>query len=161
LIIARPIVHVHSSERIMTTFLELMLATGLIVGTGAKQEKKEVEKFRGTWTVAELTYNGKDHSKLKFNFVFKGSEVVVEGDEKVKVEYAKLKFKIDTSTTPKIFDMTITDGIQKDAAMEGIYEFKGADELRICATVFGKDRPAEFSSPDGKSIVLMVLKRAP
>lgn len=145
----------------MHNCLELILVTCLLGGGDAKQDKKEVEKFQGTWTVSELTYNGKDHSKLKFNFVFKGSEVVVEGDEKVKVEYAKLKFKVDKSTTPKLFDMTITDGIQKDAAMEGIYEFKSADELRICACVLGKDRPAEFSSPDGKSIVLMVLKRNP
>ena len=35
------------------------------------------------------------------------------------------------------------------------------DELRICAKVFGTDRPSEFKSPDGSSIVLLKLKKAP
>jgi uncharacterized protein (TIGR03067 family) len=120
---------------------------------------KEIEKFQGTWSISELTYNGKDHGKLKFNFVFKGTDAVVEGDEKVKVEYARIKVKLDPTTMPKLCDITVVGGIQKDAVMEEIYEFKG-EELRICAKVFGKDRPTEFSSPDGSSIVLMVLKKA-
>jgi uncharacterized protein (TIGR03067 family) len=144
----------------MNTNVGLLLAIGLAIGGGdAAREKKEIEKLQGTWSVSELTYNGKDHSKLKFNFVFKGNEAVVEGDDKIKVEYARIKVKVDPTTMPKLFDITVAGGTQKDAVMEGIYEFKG-EELRICAKVFGKDRPAEFASPDGSSIVLMVLKRA-
>ena len=85
-------------------------------------------------------------------------EVVVEGNDKVKQEYARFKIKIDPTTMPKLFDIKVSAGVQKDATMEGIYEFKGK-ELRICLKVFGMDRPAEFSSPDGKSIALLVLKR--
>ena len=33
------------------------------------------------------------------------------------------------------------------------------DELRLCAKVFGKDRPSEFAAPGGSSIALVVLKR--
>ena len=140
--------------------MTLLLVVGLMAGgADPKREKTELEKFQGTWSVSELTYNGKDHSKLKINFVFKGKEAVVEGNDKVKKEYARIKFAIDPSTMPKIFDITVADGVQQDAAMEGIYEFKG-DELRICAKVFGKDRPNEFAAPDGSSIVLMVLTRA-
>ena len=144
----------------MKTMIGLSLAGALMFGGGdAAATKKELAKFEGTWNVAEITYNGKDHSKLKFNFVFKGDECIVEGDDKVKLEYARLKVKIDPATTPKIFDLTVGAGVQKGADMEGIYEFKG-DELRICVRVFGgKERPAEFASPDGASIVLMVLKR--
>jgi len=144
----------------MKTTLGLCLASALMLSGGdAADAKKELAKFDGAWNVSEVTYNGKDHSKLKFNFVFKGDEVVVEGDDKVKVEYARLKIKIDPATTPKTFDLTVGAGVQKGADMEGIYEFKG-DELRICVRVFGgKDRPTEFKSPDGGSIVLMVLKR--
>ena len=59
-------------------------------------------------------------------------------------------------------DITISDGTQKGAAIEGIYEFKGqkSEELRILAKIFGMDRPTEFSSPDGGSIALLVLKRS-
>jgi len=144
----------------MQTMIGLCLAAVLSVGAGdATDAEKELAKFDGTWNVAEITYNGKDHNKLKFNFVFKADEVVVEGDDNVKLEYARLKIKIDPTAMPRIFDLTVGAGVQKGADMEGIYEFKG-DELKICVKVFGKDRPTEFTSPDGASIVLMVLKRA-
>ena len=138
----------------------LVLLAILFIGAGDSPDtKKELAKLAGTWSVTELTYNGKDHSSLKFNFVFKGDEAVVEGNDKIKLEYARIKVKLDTTTMPKIMDFSVTGGSQKDAAMEGIYELKG-DTLRICAKVFGKDRPNEFASGDGSSVVLIVLKRA-
>src|SRR4051812_35781746 len=100
----------------MKTKLGMCLAALLLVGAGdATDRKKELAKFAGMWTVDELTYNGSDHSKLKLSFVFKGDEVVVEGDEQVKREYARLKIKIDPGTTPKLFDVTVGAGVQKDA----------------------------------------------
>jgi uncharacterized protein (TIGR03067 family) len=130
----------------------------LLIGGAQADEKKVLDELKGTWAISELTWNGKDYSKLKFNFVFKGNEVVVEGNDLVKVEYARLKVKIDPATMPKIFDITVGDGVQKGATMEGIYELKGK-ELKICLKVFGKDRPAEFGSAAGSSVALLVLKR--
>ena len=139
-----------------------LLVVALLLGAGdAEDAKKEVAKFAGTWSVSALKYNGEDvtnDAKLQFKFIFKGNEATVEGNEEVKKEYARLKFKLDPSVSPKIIDFTVALGIQKDAAIEGIYAIKG-DELKICAKVFGKDRPTEFESPDGSSVVLMVLKR--
>jgi uncharacterized protein (TIGR03067 family) len=122
---------------------------------------RELKKLQGTWSTAALTYNGKDFladGKSGFNFVFKGDEAAIEGNDKVKKEYAKIKVKIDLTVTPKIMDISVIGGVQKDAVIEGIYELKG-DELKICARVFGKDRPTEFVAPGGSSIVLLVLKR--
>ena len=34
-----------------------------------------------------------------------------------------------------------------------------ADEIKVCAKVIGKERPAEYASPENSRIVLMVLKR--
>jgi uncharacterized protein (TIGR03067 family) len=92
------------------------------------------------------------------NFTFKGDEAVVEGNDAVKKEYAKIRVKLDLSTMPKSMDITVVGGVQKDAVIEGIYELK-EDELKICAKVFGNDRPTGFSSPEGSSIFLLVLKR--
>lgn len=142
-----------------TTASLCFVAALLLIGGAAADEAKELEKLKGTWSVSDLTYNGKDHSKLKFNFVFAGNEVVVEGNEQVKVEYARLKIKLDPSTAPKLFDITVGDGVQKGAAMEGIYELKD-NQLRLCIKVFGKDRPTDFTSVDGSSNALLVLKRA-
>lgn|ERR1043166_9495093 len=144
----------------MKTLIGLSLAALVTFPTGdAKDAKKELAKLEGTWNVTEITYNGTDHSKLNINFVFKGNEVLVEGNDKVKVEYARLKIKLDLTTTPKLFDLTVGEGVQKGNDMEGIYELKG-EELKICVKVFGKDRPSEFKSPDGGSVALLVLKRA-
>ena len=123
--------------------------------------KAEIDALQGTWVTAALTYNGKDFladGKRGFNFVFKGEEAAIEGNDAVKKEYAKIKVKLDPAATPKCMDITVTGGGQLNAVIEGIYELKG-DQLKICAKVFGNERPLEFSSPEGSSIVLLVLKR--
>jgi uncharacterized protein (TIGR03067 family) len=125
--------------------------------------QKDVEALQGKWDTAALTYNGKDFladGKRGFHFVFKGDEAAIEGNQAVKKEYTKIKVKLDPSATPKCIDITVTGGIQLNAVVEGIYELK-ADELKICARVFGNERPTEFTSPEGSSTVLLVLKREP
>jgi len=122
-------------------------------------EPNPAKKDQDAWRLEELECNGKDlKSKYKISFVVKGDIMTVEGNGKVRKEYARLSFKFDASTTPRCVDLTVADGVQKDAVLEGIYELKG-DELRLCVKVFGKDRPAEFKSPEGASIALLTLKR--
>jgi uncharacterized protein (TIGR03067 family) len=84
--------------------------------------------------------------------------MIVEGDGEVRKEYGKLSFKLDPSTMPKCIDLKVSEGTQLNLAMEGIYDLKD-DQLRICINVLGQDRPTEFKSPDGASIVVLTLKR--
>src|SRR5262245_58456328 len=143
----------------MRTAIGLSVISVFFLGSATAQDaKKDLEKLAGRWDVTELTYNGKEHN-LKIKIIFKGAEGVVEGNDKVTNEYAKIKIKLEPDTKPRGMDITIVAGSQTDATMEGIYELKN-DELRICAKVFGKDRPTEFAAPAGSSIVLMTLKRA-
>jgi uncharacterized protein (TIGR03067 family) len=130
-------------------------------GSGSAQEaKKELAKFQGTWNVSQLTYNGKviEGEKANFKLVFKKDKFTVEGNDAVKKEYATIFFKVDTGSMPRLFDMTVLGGVQKGVDIEGIYEFKD-EELRICAKVFGKERPTKFESSEGSSVVLLMLKR--
>lgn len=76
----------------------------------------------------------------------------------MKKDYAKIRFKIDPTTAPACVDLLTTDGAQKDAVIEGIYELKDK-QLKLCVRLQGKDRPTEFASPDGSSIVLLKLHR--
>jgi uncharacterized protein (TIGR03067 family) len=142
-----------------TIVFAFLIAAAAGLSAAAQDQKKEVAKFAGTWELDELIYNGEDHTKLKFKVTFKGSEAVIEGNDAVKREYARIKLKLDPSTMPKIVDVKVSAGSQADATMEGIYEFKDG-KLRMCVKVFGKDRPSEFAAPGGSSCVLMVLKRA-
>jgi uncharacterized protein (TIGR03067 family) len=144
----------------------LFLAAALTVGAPTADKpsdaaKKELDKLQGAWTTTKVIYNGKEYfadGKPGLRFVFKGDAAAVEGNDEVKKEYARLRFKLDPEAKPRRVDLTITEGIQKDAALEGIYELKD-DELTICVKVFGNDRPTEFEAPAGSSIALVVLKR--
>ena len=140
----------------------LVAAAGLLLAADAAKDagKEVLTKMKGSWSATSLQYNGKDITeKYKLKFVFKGDLATVEASAAVKREYPKIKFKLDPSTTPACVDMTIAGGVQDALVIEGIYELKG-DQLKICAKVLGKDRPAEFASPEGSSIVLLVLTRA-
>jgi uncharacterized protein (TIGR03067 family) len=147
----------------MKAFAVLLLGAGFVLAADKAEDdaKKEVAKLKGTWTPTSLRWNGKDlptDGKYKFKFVFQDDQATIEGSNAVKKEYGKITFKLDPTTDPKIVDMTISAGVQKDAVIEGIYQLKD-DELTICAKVLGNERPAQFESAEGSSVVLIVLKR--
>jgi uncharacterized protein (TIGR03067 family) len=139
----------------------LLAAAAACAAAGAGPARKDRDALQGAWSVVSLRYNGKDLTdRYPLALVFKGDRVTVEGDGKVRKEYATLTCKLDPSTSPKCVDITVAGGSQKGAALEGIYELKGGT-LRLCVRVLGKDRPAEFRAPAGSSTALLVLKRRP
>lgn len=145
-----------------TSLLLVVFTAGLLAADDAKDAaKKDSQRLQGTWVPTSVQYNGKDltdDNNGKFKLIFKGDQATVEGSDEVKKEYAKLTIKLDPSTTPKCLDIVVSGGAQKDAVLEGIYELKD-DALKICAKVIGKERPGQFASPEGSSIVLAVFKR--
>jgi uncharacterized protein (TIGR03067 family) len=126
-------------------------------------EKKELEALQGTWQVESLIVNGKDFfadGQARFHFVVnKNGEASLDGNDFVKKFSETFNFKLDPSTTPRCADIVVTAGQLKGVKMEGIYEFKGVDELRVCAKVGGNERPAKFESVEGTDTILAVLKR--
>jgi uncharacterized protein (TIGR03067 family) len=140
----------------------LVVALVLVAADDAPDKaKKDLNNLQGEWLSVSLKFNGKEFAtegKGKIKFTFKGDQATVEAADDVKREYAKVKFKLDPSTSPRCVDLTITAGTQKDATLEGIYSLKD-DEFKLCAKVFGKDRPSEFAAPEGSSIVYLVMKR--
>jgi uncharacterized protein (TIGR03067 family) len=143
----------------MCALVLIVLFSGTLAGTEPDQAKKDLDALQGAWAVQSLEYNGKQlKDKYKISFTCKENVMTVEGDGKVRKEYAKLALKLDPSTMPKCVDVTVVGGVQDAAKMEGIYEIKG-DELWLCVKVFGQDRPTEFKSPDGSSIAFLTLKR--
>lgn len=96
-------------------------------------------------------------SKLRFEI--KGDVWAVKGEDEVAKEYGKATLKLDATAKPRLIDFQIGEGSEKGAEIEGIYEWNGDDEIKICAKVLGKERPAEFASAENSRIVLMVLRR--
>src|SRR5262245_3831976 len=132
----------------MTThngFTLLVMALGAIptgpagAGGGGKDAAREArEELQGTWRASTVSYNGKDFyekGQATFDFIVKGDEIIVQGNDAVKKEYARFKYKLDPSTMPKIFDLTVTGGIQLNVKMEGIYEVNG-EEFKLCVRIF-------------------------
>jgi uncharacterized protein (TIGR03067 family) len=145
----------------MKVLVALVLAGALSAPVAAEDGKADLKKLQGTWKATSLKYNGKDHSvegDKAIYMVFKDDVATVRASEAVKKEYAKIRVKLDTSTMPKILDITVVGGSQKDTVMEGIYKFD-RDKLVICARILGKDRPTRFESPEGESIVLLEMER--
>jgi uncharacterized protein (TIGR03067 family) len=94
----------------------------------------------------------------KIRFVLKGDQATIEADDRIKKEYAKVRFKLDPSTMPPTVDISVADGVQKGVVLEGIYELK-ENEWKVCAKIIGKERPDKFAAPAGSSNCLVVLKR--
>jgi len=131
-------------------------------GTGARADdktdvEKELKKFQGTWTFESVEAGGKQLPASAFKgmtVTFEGHKYTVkQGDEVIQVATQKL----DPSESPKILDVTVTEGLNKGAVILGIYEISG-DTLKVCFDPEGKRRPTEFKSGSG-SQTLVVHKR--
>jgi len=140
----------------------LFAALGLIAADAPKDDaKKDLDTIQGTWMIASGVYGGEDiNSDLvsKLSFEIKGDQLLLKGDEEVVKDYAKITLRLDPSGKPKLIDFTVGQGEEKGAVIEGIYEING-DELKICAKLGAKERPAEFKSPENSRVALLTLKR--
>ena len=141
----------------------LAVALALAAADAPKDDsKKDLEKLQGAWTISSITYDGGEVPAdivAKLRFEVKGDEWAVKGEDEVAKEYGKATLKLDATAKPGLIDFHIGEGSEKGADIEGIYEWNGADEIKVCAKVLGKERPSEFASAENSRVVLMVLKR--
>jgi uncharacterized protein (TIGR03067 family) len=123
--------------------------------------KKELKKFEGVWTTVSSELDGTSLNELTkdLKFTIKGDTVAIEGNEAILKAYSKGTFKVDPDTKPKSIDFTVGGGDNKGNVVEGIYEFTNEDELKMCAKLVGKERPAKFETKEGTSTLLLVVKR--
>jgi uncharacterized protein (TIGR03067 family) len=124
--------------------------------------KKDLEKLQGHWVMASASYDGEDLdanivSKLKFDI--KGDQFIVKGDEETIKTYSKITLKLDASPKPHLIDFIVGGGVDKGTTIEGIYQWEGADEFKVCAKIDGQARPTEFKSPENSHVALIVFKR--
>jgi RNA polymerase sigma-70 factor (ECF subfamily) len=124
------------------------------VVTNADEASKDEEKILGTWTLVSFEEGGQKapEEKIKMataTLTADGRMIFKMGEQEQQFTY-----KLDPSKTPKTFDGTNDRG----RTALGIYKLDG-DTLTVCFERGGGDRPTEFASKEGTTVVLEVLKR--
>ncbi len=125
---------------------------------------KDLERLQGEWTVVSIEAEGETLREAAFKgvrFVFKKDRLTFTKDkpapEKPAPEEKTAKVKLDGSKSPKWINIVAVTGLASDEVL-GIYSLD-RDELRICLSRKGKDRPKGFATKAGVEHGLYVLKR--
>jgi uncharacterized protein (TIGR03067 family) len=142
----------------VATNLLAALALSLVLGADGKDPvDSDRQKLEGKWTITSAVMDGNKVPKgqLKGFVIFKGKHY----SYRTNGEKGEGTFKIDPTKNPKFLDSIPSDGPVKGMTVEQIYEVDG-ENLKICLTLPGNDRPTEFKSEPGSNRMLFTYKRA-
>jgi uncharacterized protein (TIGR03067 family) len=133
------------------------LLAAVFLGQPAPPEKPADDKARlqGAWAMVASTFDGRPTAAevvKKRKMIFQADELiaVIDGARK-----EPLKITLDPGKKPRQIDLARPGG--RGTAL-GIYALDG-DELKLCYSEPGGDRPTEFASRAGGRVYLIVLKR--
>jgi uncharacterized protein (TIGR03067 family) len=133
-----------------------LLAAGLFwaVAARAQDDKKELDKLKGNWTVESAERDGQPNENIKGDTLMLGADGKFTVKAKNRDETGT--YKIGADKKLKTIDITPEQGAE--GAVLGIYMLDG-DNLTICFAR-GKERPTEFTAGAGSERMLIKLKRA-
>lgn len=117
----------------------------------------ELKRFEGHWYYASAIVGGKPAPEE----TLKASRLVLAGNEftLTRPELAQRgSYSVDPTVTPKVVDVTFSDGPRAGKSIKGIYELSG-DTCKICMAAEDEPRPTEFASTSGTGLTLEVLRR--
>jgi uncharacterized protein (TIGR03067 family) len=129
----------------------------------ADPKKADLAALAGTWVVVAQVESGEksDVTEGAFEVDFDEKQATI----RIGAGTGKLGFRIDPTTKPKIIDFTPESseaGEKPGESIEGVYEFNGKDQLRVCIkqpSSGARERPGEFDSKPGSGTVVVTLKR--
>jgi uncharacterized protein (TIGR03067 family) len=123
-----------------------------------EEQKKELEKISGTFTVTLFERDGKKYGAdelKKMKVVQKGAEWSFHlGDD-----ITQGKDTVFPDKNPKEINSLYLNGPAKDKTVLGIYKIEG-DSVTYCWAEPGKERPKEFATKADSGLTLMTLKIA-
>jgi uncharacterized protein (TIGR03067 family) len=141
-----------------TLALVCLSAFTVMPARAADAAKDDLAKLQGTWAVVLTEHeNGAvaPEELAKLSVEITGDKRVLKRGETV---LAESTFKLNPSTSPKSIDLTVNSGPLKGKVFKGIYDIDG-DVHRVCITVRGDDRPADFTARPGSGRQLQVFRR--
>jgi uncharacterized protein (TIGR03067 family) len=117
--------------------------------------KPDSELIQGPWSVVGLEAGGKAQPEKAFRgntFTFTKDKAVLKEWAYPSIEYT---FALDPTKAPKAIELTTTKG---GHVVHGMYKLDG-DELTLCVSVGGSQRPTEFATKAGGDTETFTLRR--
>jgi len=119
--------------------------------------KTDADRIQGTWSVESVEQRGKKEPEdkvrdAKVTFAADGKGTVQMGTKEKAFRYA-----LDPTKKTREIDITGAEG-GKEEVFKGIYMLDG-DMLTICFAHPPEDRPTDFTTQEGSTRHIMVLKR--
>jgi uncharacterized protein (TIGR03067 family) len=142
-------------RRTLTASLAIALFMPILLR--ADDAPKGDKDLEGDWVLVSHVYDGKESPPA----AVKDTVLTFQGDGAITNTgggLEKAAVKADPTRSPKEIDVTPKEGRDKGKTFAGVYEVKG-DELRVCSSQPGKERPTELLSKAGSGWTLMILKR--
>jgi uncharacterized protein (TIGR03067 family) len=130
----------------------LALSVAGVAADDKKDKPTDAKKILGTWTIESFMEGGQKAKKEAIEDI----KVTITAEKITVTQGAKEQeytYTLDSTQKPRAIDLKNAKG----DTVAGIYKLEG-DKLTVCFARRG-DRPAQFESEKGTSVVLEVLKR--
>ncbi len=145
----------------MRSRIACMLVAGLLVAADSGKDsdaRKERERLAGTWQVVTMENDGARTAAAdvkQLRVIFTGKKLTWDRGEKERYDAT---YRLDPAASPKTIDVTFLMGPREGKTHKGVYQLKG-NELKICWSASGQERPRDFTAGRKSSRTLLVLKR--
>jgi uncharacterized protein (TIGR03067 family) len=130
--------------------------SAIATGQGG-DEKKELEKFKGTWKLIGEVDSGQnipaDPNEV---FIFNGNNLLIKLGLKITEEF---DLKVNPTKTPKEMDLISIKEPNKGVPFPAIYKMEG-NKLSICVNfALGGKRPTDFISTAENRNLLKIMEK--
>src|SRR5205085_1636361 len=139
-------------KRFTPLAVSLAITLGAIAAPAPKEEKSDLKKLQGSWTIDSWHQLGQPLD-IHGTWVFDGEKYTL--DTGTNLEEGTIK--LDTSKKMPMIDLTITGGNCKGNDQPGIYKLEG-DTVTLCFAWPGKtNRPEKLESTQENNFILITL----
>ena len=140
--------------------MNTILLTAFAISAPALKDPPTKElNLAGEWIVESQVTNGiplKSSVERKYIFSAEGTWTQTTSRTKVTPKLTR-PYTIDDKNKPAAIDMKLS-GLAASTTYTGIVKIEG-DTMTLCYSRKADERPTKFDSPEGSTVILIVLKR--